>query len=460
MPFLVFASDSRAPEAKIFTKKLVHKKSFYPFENMNQNGGSVAVGDLGKDKKAEIVVGSGPGEEPWVYVFKSNGELKRKFLAYDTSMKAGVNVAIGNVRGKKKGKKKRNEIITAPMIDGGPQVRVFNNKGEALYNGSFFVFPEDFKGGVNIAACDTNGNGRTEIIASAGPGGETHARTYDSRGNYLGLEYRPFDDKNKGGATVACANVDGGSEDEIVFALQSFAGPYVKVYKTNSDKTVVSEFLAYDSGFKGGVQVTAGDVDQDGNDEIIVAPNWDGGPQIRMFEGHGAKLDTEEFIYEEDFRGGVRIAAGKLTKNKKIDRIVALPSKRHLEGRSDLFKYIDVNLTEQKLRAYYDGKKVFDFYVSTGKGGEYETPTGNFKVYAKLRTLRMSGFYGEGHPENYDLENVPHVLAYFGDYTIHGAYWHSNFGNVMSHGCVNEPLVEAGQLYEWANVGDPVIVHY
>ena len=469
IPSITFAFDERPPEAKIYTKDFNHKKSFFPFENMNQEGGSVAVGDLGKDGKAEIVVGSGPGQEPWVYVFKSNGKFKYKFLAYDINSKMGVNVAIGNVRGKKKGKKKRNEIITGPMIDGGPQVRVFNKKGKEKYRGSFYAFDKGFKGGVNVAACDTNGDGKDEIIASAGPGGSTHARTFNGRGRYLGLDFRPFSDSIRGGANVACANVDGGLEDEVVFSVQSFDVPRVKVYKTNKEKTILGSFLAYNDGYKGGVQVTAGDIDKDGVDEIITAPNSDGGPHLRVFEGHGHALPQNAIVYEDDFKGGVRIAAGKLTKklskkqrnNGKVRaaRIVTLPAKRQIEGRADLFKYIDVNLSEQRLRAYRNGRKDFDFSVSTGKPG-YETPTGHFHVYAKMATLRMTGFYGEGDPENYDLENVPDVLAFYGDYTIHGAYWHNNWGHVMSHGCINEPLYEADLLYHWANTGDDVIVHY
>lgn len=455
VPFLALASNSRAPEVKIFNNDLVQQKSFYAFPNMNENGGSIAVHDLGKDGKAEIIIGSGPGEEPWVYVYRSDGFLKRKFLAYDINSKMGVNVAVGNVRGKNK----KKEIITAPMLGGGPQVRIFNAKGEALYNGTFYAFPEDFTGGVNIAVCQTNGTGHDEIIASAGPGGSPHARSYDSRGNYLGLDYRPFSEDNRGGATVTCANVDGGKEDEIVFGIQSFGVPDVKVYKTDSNRTVVGEWQAYDSNYEGGVQITGADMDNDGDDEIITAPTGDGTSQIRIFEGYGAETKAGSVIYESDFKGGVRIAAGTLESNKKVVSLVALPSKRIIEGRSDLFKYIDVNLSEQRLTAYYDGKKVFDYLISSGLANR-PTPPGDFTVYAKFETLHMVGNYGEGNPDNYDLENVPHVLAFYGDYTIHGAYWHHNWGHVMSHGCVNEPLYEAGLLYDWANVGDPVIVHY
>jgi lipoprotein-anchoring transpeptidase ErfK/SrfK len=36
-------------------------------------------------------------------------------------------------------------------------------------------------------------------------------------------------------------------------------------------------------------------------------------------------------------------------------------------------------------------------------------------------------------------------------YSLHGAYWHNNFGHPMSHGCVNISVENAGKLYYWAN---------
>ena len=42
----------------------------------------------------------------------------------------------------------------------------------------------------------------------------------------------------------------------------------------------------------------------------------------------------------------------------------------------------------------------------------------------------------------------------YGGYALHGAYWHNNFGQPMSHGCVNFRPAEAKKLFEWA---DPII---
>ena len=61
--------------------------------------------------------------------------------------------------------------------------------------------------------------------------------------------------------------------------------------------------------------------------------------------------------------------------------------------------------------------------------------------------------------DRYDLPNVPHVMYFYRDYAIHGAYWHNNFGRPMSHGCVNLSNSAAKWMYGWATVGTPVVVH-
>jgi len=105
------------------------------------------------------------------------------------------------------------------------------------------------------------------------------------------------------------------------------------------------------------------------------------------------------------------------------------------------------------LFAWENGKITFQTSVSTGLP---QTPTvlGSYKIYLKYPTQEMIG-YSEvnGH---YDLTNVPNVMYFYQGYSIHGAYWHNNFGNPMSNGCVNTPLQVASWLYNWAPVGTQI----
>lgn len=113
-------------------------------------------------------------------------------------------------------------------------------------------------------------------------------------------------------------------------------------------------------------------------------------------------------------------------------------------------KQILVDLSEQKAYAYENGELLREFVVSTGLPG---TPTvrGDFHIYIKYEAQRMTG-------PGYDLPNVPWVMYFYRGYGLHGTYWHENFGNPMSHGCVNMRTPEAEWLYNWAPVGTPVKV--
>lgn len=81
------------------------------------------------------------------------------------------------------------------------------------------------------------------------------------------------------------------------------------------------------------------------------------------------------------------------------------------------------------------------------------TPTGNFKIYAKTKRQKMSG-------PDYYVPNVPDILWFKGDYSLHGVYWHNDFGiRPRSHGCVGQPLDSAAWLFDWAEVGTPVVIY-
>ena len=123
-------------------------------------------------------------------------------------------------------------------------------------------------------------------------------------------------------------------------------------------------------------------------------------------------------------------------------------------------KWIEVDLTQQYLRAWDGRTMVFGTYISSGLDPN-PTPTGYFHVFEKLPFDEMTN--GPVPPPGealYDLKNVPNVMYFLaGGYAIHGAYWHWNFGQRVSHGCVNEPLDAAAWMYTWTPMGTTVWVH-
>jgi lipoprotein-anchoring transpeptidase ErfK/SrfK len=115
-------------------------------------------------------------------------------------------------------------------------------------------------------------------------------------------------------------------------------------------------------------------------------------------------------------------------------------------------RWIEVDLSSQTTLARQGNAVVRRMIVSTGIS-RYPTPPGRFRIYAKYPSTTMSG-------PGYYLPGVPHVMFFYKGYSLHGTYWHSNFGHPMSHGCINMTRADAAWLYRWASVGTLVVIHW
>lgn len=115
-------------------------------------------------------------------------------------------------------------------------------------------------------------------------------------------------------------------------------------------------------------------------------------------------------------------------------------------------RWIEVNLTEQRVYAWEGDVLMNSFIVSTGTWAT-PTVTGTFSIWNKTRIQAMSG-------PGYYLPDVPFVMYFYKDYGFHGTYWHNNFGTPMSHGCVNLTIPDSEWLYNFASYGTTVKVHY
>lgn len=123
-------------------------------------------------------------------------------------------------------------------------------------------------------------------------------------------------------------------------------------------------------------------------------------------------------------------------------------------------KWVEVDLSEQKLRAWEGNNLFLESLLSSGKWAP--TPTGEFRIWVKFKYAKMSGGSRAIHTY-YFLPNVPYIM-YFSNsqvpaargFSLHGTYWHNNFGQVMSHGCVNLPTPVAEKLFYWTTPSVPL----
>lgn len=111
-----------------------------------------------------------------------------------------------------------------------------------------------------------------------------------------------------------------------------------------------------------------------------------------------------------------------------------------------------VILSTQMAYAYEDGELYHASLISSGLPA---TPTvrGDYKIYMKYDSQTMSG-------PGYYLPGVESVMYFYQGYAFHGTYWHTNFGQPMSHGCVNMNNTDARIFFDFGEIGTPVHVRY
>jgi hypothetical protein len=118
-------------------------------------------------------------------------------------------------------------------------------------------------------------------------------------------------------------------------------------------------------------------------------------------------------------------------------------------------KWIDVNLSKKTLVAFEGDKPIFGALISPGrrskvKAKDHATVKGTFRIREKHLAVTMDGDGTVAGDLPYSIEDVPFVQYFEGSYALHAAFWHSNFGHEMSHGCVNLSPADAKRVFFWS----------
>ncbi|MDD4271945.1 MAG: S8 family serine peptidase [Patescibacteria group bacterium] len=251
-------------------------------------------------KTEKLLVGPKNGMLSLVKITDQDGNKDKEFYAYGAGFKGGVNFSSGDIN-----HDGRSEIITAAGLGGGPQIRIFSAEGKLL--GQFFAFNKTFRGGVNIASADVNNDGSDEIIVVQASAGDSEVKIFNGQGGFLSSFYA-YDNKFRGGLNLAAGDVDGDGEDEIITGLAAGKIPEVRIFKATGD--LEGQFLAYPKTFLGGVKVSAANVRKSVGTkraDIVVAPEKNGGPHVKFFDNKGNLL-SHFFAFNSNFRGGVSLA--------------------------------------------------------------------------------------------------------------------------------------------------------
>jgi len=248
-------------------------------------------------QKGNILVSPMSSFKPEIKTFKEDSNFVKSFFAYNEKFLGGVSIASADTNGNGDG-----EIITGAGPGGGPHVRVFRQDGTPI--GGFMAYPATFKGGVNVAAGDVDGDGKSEIIvvpmSANSSDKESIAKIFDQKGN-LKNKFVPFETGYVGGINVAVGNLDGDKFAEMAFSKTT--GGEILVYGQYLNLKL--KFSPFDDT-KVEINFSLGDFDGDKVSEIIVGAGKGVGQKVKIYNYKGI-LRNQFFAFGEDFKGGIRV---------------------------------------------------------------------------------------------------------------------------------------------------------
>lgn len=300
-----------------YSPPMAEGTSFFAYASTLRGGYHTGAGNLMGGNDEEIIVGSGDGMAPQVRVFDSTGTLKAQFFAYDSSLRNGVTVSACDVNGDG-----MEEIVTAQGPGGWPLVRIFDGYG-TIVNDGFYVLDGQYTGGVNLSCGDTNGDGISEIVVAAQAGGGPHVLVYNIDGKIL-TNFMAYDPNFRGGINVTTADADGDGKDEIITGPQ-IGAPHVQFFQIRPSelKRLSPGFYAFGVDYRGGVSVAGVDTDGDGTKEVLVGVGESASPLVRVFNIR-EELLKEFFVYTTTYLGGVNIAGGDVD-GDGADELITIP---------------------------------------------------------------------------------------------------------------------------------------
>jgi hypothetical protein len=146
-----------------------------------------------------------------------------------------------------------------------------------------------------------------------------------------------------------------------------------------------------------------------------------------------------------DNEGWVEIPMGDVSGYLKQDQLTLWHSITVPENIEADEVWIDADLSSQMFSVFEGEQLIFTTLMSTAKKG-HKTPLGTYQIYDKAVGWDLGS--REGAEDAYYMEDVPFVMHYYPRYAIHSAFWHDNFGETASHGCINLAPKDAWTVYQ------------
>lgn len=302
--FFVAPASQRVGDVLIYDQNGEKQNQIQVYDAQYTKGVQLASGDIDGDGRKDIITSPNEGGGPHVRIFSEDGMLISHFMAFDAQTRSGVRIAACDVN-----RDGKDEIIVAAGEGMPPFVRIFHHKSKFSFGYSeFLVYNTSYTGGVYVACADTDGDGFVEIITSILSNNESHIRLFQPDG-LLYSQFIAFTGIDGSKAPIIACDVNDDGKAEILISHEKGGDSRVRIFHQKTPLLYrFNEFFAYGTNFKGGVSLGCGDIDRDGDIDIITGAGIGGGPHVRWFTPKGTVIG-QLFAFEESFHGGVNVSA-------------------------------------------------------------------------------------------------------------------------------------------------------
>jgi len=222
--------------------------------------------------------------------------------------------------------------------DGSKQVSLQSSNGNFAPRGVFVPFGGTYKGAINVASGDFNGDGVQDIAVSKAPGAGSNdvVQIFDGSNAKVIAQFSVFGNTSfTGGVSLALSDVNGDGKADLLVAPQGpGGGPSVRVFNA-ANFSILRDFFAFEgaTSFTGGVNLAAGDMDSDGYSDIVVAAGAGGNSRVQVFSGRDVTTTPpvtpalgynpySDFSAFNGFTGELYVSSGDFNGDGRSDLLV------------------------------------------------------------------------------------------------------------------------------------------